>query len=194
MKRSSNVLPTIYDKIKILELKISGNNGHNFYLNSILLQISKLKYLEKLFLSYSVYGISSYYFTDKEFRQLIKSLRKIAIECKEIKILILDFRGFIRQKSIQEYIDCLSDFKNLKILFQFFSRYDEIKEKVNLNSMGVFKNILTLCLFDCHLELNDNFAENINSFLPQLKRLTIIETILNDNLLNSLSKLKNAYN
>jgi hypothetical protein len=103
----------------------------------------------------------------------------------------LDFRGFIRQKFIQEYIDCLSDFKNLKILFQFFSRYDEIKEKVNLNSIGVFKNILTLCLFDCHLELNDNFAENINSFLPQLKRLTIIETILNDNLLNSLAKLRN---
>jgi hypothetical protein len=72
-----------------------------------------------------------------------------------------------------------------------FSKNGGIEEKITLKSLGVFKNILSLYLFYCHFKLNDRFAQNINSFLPQLKRLKIFETILNDNLLKSLANLRN---
>jgi hypothetical protein len=148
----------------------------------MLQNISKLKNLEKLDLILQLGAI---------YRQIFaQNFKQIAIECNQIRSLRLNIKSndFLSKYGL-EVLNTLQFFQNLNFLtFNYWNKKEE-NFKMSCKTLKDCKQLTHLVI--AIREVNDNFFEDIDKHLPQIKYLDItVDNRITDKAMNSLSKLK----
>jgi hypothetical protein len=167
--------------------------GDNIEANILMKQIIHLKNLTKLDLTLRPNANSS-----KEF---VENFKAIAIHCKKLKRFYL----FIAKSNPllnKQIFNCFRLFKNLKFMNLCLCEDNQLQsnqesneesyEESNQFSCELLKELkLLMNLILESPKMNDNFFENIDKHLPQIKHLviTVDNFMITDKAMDSLSKL-----
>jgi hypothetical protein len=119
-----------------------------------------------------------------------QNFKPIAIECNQLKSLRLniDSNDFLSKYGSQ-VLNTLQFFQNFNFLTFYYWNKREENFKISCKTFKDCKQLTHLVI--AIREVNDNFFEDIEKHLPQIKYLSItVDNRITDKAMNSLSKLK----